>query len=240
MRIMIPISGGLDSTVLLHQALRDTAHNVVAVHYREDYNARFLEWRDRHVTATTAIMAWLTDNIRAFEFRNIPIRTTQYDGAVLESGDWRAHRYATHGLATSMVAPDEVWIGLTTWNVLGIHGSSGGILAAFAPSVTVRTPFRTDGLGLFSVRKLIHDSLWPFVVKCDASEGDDCGNCNKCRIYRFYDTYCDGETADVVKRVDQRIARLALNGEDPRRERHVTLDRTDWQEWIDAGADPEE
>ena len=236
MRVMIPVSGGLDSTVLLHETLRNTRHEVVALYYTEDYSGTFAALDPVQREAAAAVVAWLKANVRAFTFEVVPVRKVNANNGRL-AADWRSRRYASHGYHARERDVAQVWLGLTTWNQGREKPGAVAIYRAYTGARLV-TPFRREGLGRCSVRRRIDPELWPLIVKCHM--GGACGSCTTCRFYNFYDFYCPTLSADELKAMDQRLARLAKLGDDSRWHRYKILQRDDWGSWIRAGADPDQ
>lgn len=137
MRIMIPASGGLDSTLLLWETLTETTHDVVAVHYPEDNSVHYPDellpddFPARSLTAFEATCAWMKERGRDFgsyvvdvvrhdaaghpydRWARMPVRPGFEETAPLY---WFRCRYASHGHHARRLEADECHLGLHTWN----------------------------------------------------------------------------------------------------------------------------
>ena len=118
MKIMLPTSGGLDSSVLLHEVLTTTDHEVVAVHYAENWTGALAQGADAGSRSLPGMIRWLTENGRPFEFREGVLKHESAAGfryAPTHDSYWRLCRYATHGYNARELGVDEAWLALTTW-----------------------------------------------------------------------------------------------------------------------------
>ena len=230
MKIMIPASGGLDSTVMLAETLRNTSHEVVAVFYDEDY---LFDDTTAQRTAFDAVTAWLASNVRALEVR---IGETKYGrpsglpydraeempflpgGTNISKTFWLCCRYASHGHNATAIGSDEVWLSLTTNNrrhstYPGWGAKAMRAYSDWAGDIPLRTPWiekRADGnvygRGRIENRRAIDPALYDLVhvdsMKADVLEAFE----------TFYNEFCRNATDAQIAVIAERIERRACFG----------------------------
>ena len=244
--------------MLLYDALQDTAHDVVACHYREDYNPTFRKLSAMGTLALGQVVPWLKSNAREFTFEAVAPRKADAKGvkfdkdaldkvragfAEVRGYHWMRCRYATHGHEAQRSAPDELWTGLTTWNREAawlLHGDA--IYQAFTTK-PMKRPFRDGNLGRLSIIRKLPAALRPMIVKCYTGGGADC-ECSNCLSYRFYDAICADLNAATILKLERRLEQLGKFGRsaataDPVTYRRAAFDdliRPDqdakWKAWL--------
>ena len=262
MKVMIPVSGGLDSTALLHHALTTTEHDIFAVHYMENYNAAFIRVQQKLRIGITSIVASLKASGRDFDFRVVPVRTGDSTGQKFSlseatqvlaesvhsrSAYWIRARNATHGYYASVIQPAEVWSASNLWNVgTGITLIADEVFREYVNDIRLVWPWKDAGLGRFSLMRRLNATLEPLVVKCSNGLNDDCGTCGTCRTWAFYRSVCASRTVAELKAIDRRIRRLMDESStdaaslSPTQVRYQVLaDEAEWVTWLTAGADPQ-
>ncbi len=238
MKIMIPASGGLDSTTLLWETLSRGTDDVVAVHYREDYAPEFLanDFAHRSRTAFDAVAEWLSDNLRPFETRSGPVRRADSRGIPFDPDQltpiregflvqarryWHRCRYATHGYYAHQVRADEIHLALTTWNRR--RGASWlnteRVDIADYSDAALREPWLARSQnGVFSGRSRLGNlralpaELHALTICCNRLSDAACGTCGPCTAKRFYDAICADLDADGLAQVEARIEERAQFG----------------------------
>lgn len=132
-RIMIPMGGGLDSAVLLAEALAKTDHDIVAGHIREvDAPVMPADLREREREAAFRVVDWCSRNIRPVagfeEGRTVDRRgggETLSEDVMLPIRDGYAQevvflptgaKWLSIGALADRVRPDAVWGGWHSWN----------------------------------------------------------------------------------------------------------------------------
>ena len=239
MKIMIPASGGLDSTVLLWKTLRETDHDVIAVHFDDaPYMAAF-----PGVTGKTArdaiktICAWLRSEVRDVTLDHAATVRVDPGGnpfpseprpvrpgfASRSSQEWLYCRYASMGAAAKRLGVDQTWVGLTTWN-LG-RGNDWRVDAnntykAYAGEIPLVRPFLTEakagnawpaGRSRLRNRREIPSSLLALVAGCRKGS-PPCGTCYWCVIDDFYKTHCADLSDANLLLVEKHIEKIACVG----------------------------
>ena len=267
MKVMIPFSGGLDSTVLLNYALTETTHKVVAVYYGEDYNKWFTLIESRLRDQATKIATYLQDKVRPFEFRIGELKYEDVNGVqfprreyiTLAPGFAKTRptyylrcRAATHGHNASLVRPDVVWTAACTWNrrrkpLSAPNRTIAGVYQAYTDIPLVRW-WTKIGYGRLAVRRLLPDSLRQFLIMCAVGTSVACGECRLCKLEVFYNALCADLSIDTILKVEQRVERLGMFGRYQSLADPATYDRLQfwklfddidaWREWLLAGADP--
>ena len=262
MKIMIPASGGLDSTVLLHETLRDTSHDVVAVNYAEDYLDPGQLPAQR--AAFDGVVSWLKANVREFDIETGVVKYQRKSGMLYDPSEmmhhfsprdkqrtktyWMKCRCASHGHNAARLGVDEVWLGLTTWNLNYIgypHLRRLMDLAYedYAGSIPLRSPWvelRADGNIYGRGRLEIRHALAPQLVEIVSPDSTPSETFDA-----FYDAICAGRTLQEVQEVEEQIEWLASIGRhfskaDPRTYRHnhhktVIAELDTWKAWDAAG-----
>ena len=269
MHIDIPVSGGLDSTVLWYEALRDTDHRITAIHYREDYNPTFQQAQQRSLDAVNAVAAWLRSEVRDFDLVFGDVVKADINGVEYDSAEqisiktdsvepkaeiyWLRCRYSTHGFHATRLGVDQVWLGLNLWNgrlikQLDRKSSLAGRDGAYAQYSTIPlvTPFDDPPRGRFSLMRSLPSALLPLIVTCHRGSPDTCAEatgrpCVLCRARLFYESVCAGVPDEKVRALDVRLRRLSDSALNPRVARYALLrDQMEWVSWLAAGGNPEE
>ena len=238
MKVMIPASGGLDSTTLLWEVLTTTAHEVVAVHYDEGWlPVRFPEREARAEEAFDAVCAWLRSEAREFETRRGPAVDTDSSGAPLPDGErpvrpgfaqtepvsWHYEIFATHGHYAGETGADEAWVALNTWNrrrdTAWLDIEREVFLDRAGPGPELRYPWLAFRSGVWRGRsrlgnlRRIPAELHALTARCYRDGGPgDCGACISCRARAFHDRWCRGLDDAAFAAVEERIEELACFG----------------------------
>lgn len=146
-RIVIPFSGGVNSTYALWRWLSHTSDDIVAVYAEETWQDQLVEQgrEERERVAADAIAAWLSDNVRNFTYevtqwpfdytaKQAPIRegfAATVDIGILEP------RYAGYKSLVDEHTPDGIVLGVCLENTAtDNHDNLRGI-------------FETDGVDVF-------------------------------------------------------------------------------------------
>ncbi len=238
MKLMIPASGGLDSTLLLYEALTTTAHDVVAVHYDEGWLAVRDPRREALAAeAFDAIAAWLRREAR--EFRTLYGPTVEIDSssapfpnaerpvrpgfAETERTGWHHEIFATHGHYAGETGADEAWVALNTWNRRRDTAWLGIERVAFrdraGPGRALRYPWLAFRNGVWTGRsrlgnlRRIPAELHALTTRCYRDGGPgDCGACLSCLARVFHDRWCRSLDDVGLARIEERIEELAYFG----------------------------
>lgn len=262
MRVLIPASGGLDSTTLLWETLTGTAHEVVAVHYDESWLP--VRVPDREAAAAAAfgrIVDWLRRETRDFE----AVR-----GSVAEAGprppepvpvregsrqtydmSWQRTYWRTIAGSARALDAAEAWIAFNTWNRRRppLWPREEAIWAELA-DVAFRLPWldRTGDIWTGRSRlgnlRRIPAGLHALTVRCNNLLQGECQACVPCRARAFHKAHCRDLDEAAFARVEERIEELAHFGRhvataDLRTYDHGLLnavlnDIDEWPAWFEA------
>ena len=237
MKIMISVSGGLDSTVLLYETLRDTDHEITALHVEEDYFIGIPDNVRIENASCRRIVAYLKANVREFDFVSRPPVKHTSDGRPFSQEEtnpvrpgflqrrntyWIKCRNASLGRYTDELKPDQTLVGLTAWDM--VDWISIGEAAYYDYTDIPRSiPWvrksvsggrvRYLGPGRFQIMKRLPEALRPMIVSCSApAKGVVCGFCKICVDWNFYDEHCRTATVERVEKIEDRLARLGFHG----------------------------
>ena len=237
MRIMIPASGGLDSTTLLWETLANTGHEVVAVHLDETWlPARSAA---RETVARRAFdddVAWLRRETREFRAEAGRVVTADSAGEPYPAGDvpvragfdfrvdrrWHRRIFASFGWNAANVGAEEAHIALNTWNrrrgrewltteQADFRDHAGGEIA-------MRFPWLADSGGVWSGRsrlgnlRRIPAALHALTMQCQTGGAGGCDRCVSCVSRAFHDAVCAGLDDAAFARVEARIEEKAHFG----------------------------
>ena len=161
MRLAVPVSGGLDSAILLAETLASTPHEVLCVHVSEQdaHGAAVPGWeRDRE--GARRVVEWCGANIRPVAaFVEAPLVARYGDGRGVPEDLELAYRHpdapyrhpyyvsgliwCSIGAELDRLRPDEAWMGTQAWNFRGRAGQGLPAYEALRSqtSVPVRHPF---------------------------------------------------------------------------------------------------
>ena len=271
MKIMIPASGGLDSTVMLWETLTETAHDVVAVRFPRDFGLTpdAQAKQDRELSGYRAVCAWLQDHARAFRAVEVPSISTAPDGIPFDRAEqlpirpgftatlpvhWMRCFYASIGAAADALAPDQVWLSLTTWNLRRGGNWPGATGIATPPDYAARTtiPLLTpwvvrspqgvrSGRGRFGLARRLPAALRERITRCGEANAP-CGTCRTCLGWDFCRLVCADLPAEDLIRVEERLELVGCYGRfahlaDPQTYSMRALydhmaDTDEWRQWI--------
>ena len=123
MKVLIPMSGGFDSTYLLWKTLEETDHEVHVIHVELDTSSRRVIPENR---ASVAIEKWMKNNCRPIE--------SWVNGSV--TIDWQSDGLLDYVLLAPVILSrvmgimdvDEIWFGAHTeeYELYELNGFSGG------------------------------------------------------------------------------------------------------------------
>lgn len=236
MRVMIPASGGLDSTTLLWEVLTGTGHEVVAVHFDESWGASPSAERERAArSAFDEVAAWLRREARDFEARSGRVVTASAAGepfpeapAPIRPGfvqqdapRWHYRIFASIGANATDTGADEAWVGLNTWNRRRDPAWAGierAVFADYAPAAALRFPWLAERDGVWTGRsrlgnlRRIPAALHSLTTHCYVLGDGACGRCLSCLARAFHDTFCRDLDEAGLARVEERIEELASFG----------------------------
>lgn len=148
MKIVIPFSGGVNSTHTLHRWLTETDHEIIAAYSEEEWLSAVTAdpWRgSREKTAAQNMVDWLKSNVRDFTFevvqwptsyveKRVPIRdgfTATVNIGILEP------RYAGYKSLIDRHTPDGIVVGISLENT------------ATDSYERLRGVFETDGVDVY-------------------------------------------------------------------------------------------
>ncbi|MYE03182.1 MAG: hypothetical protein F4Y03_18290 [Alphaproteobacteria bacterium] len=241
MKLAIPLSGGLDSAVLLSETLRDTDHDVAVIHVAErDIHGRGVAGWERNVEAMRKVVEWCGREIRPVAaVLEAPLVDRMGHGGPIPDDLEIAYRHpdsphthrmytnctvhASIGAAVERLRPDEVWMGMHSWN---FRGGGGTVAAALEAQIgysntPIRHPFLTHDLtpgkwwgpGRMAQYRRLPEALVPFVFGCRSpQDGARCGRCDACATEPFYRTFCAGASDAELARIEDLIEREAMMG----------------------------
>ena len=237
MRIMIPTSGGVDSTVLLRDSLTHTNHTIIAVHYEEDYSEWFKTIKEIQRESFNRVIAHLKKRHRPFEVYIRPTVNAGVDGLLFdkeESHPARAGfkdkrnfhflrcRAATHATAALALQADEVRIPLTSldWR----YGSSWWhkYLEEFHNKIDIPLTLPwgepppsmhvVSEKGRMQAMRELGQDLQKLVLSCYTPDRGERCTCVGCLQWKFYKEFCEGRSLEEVRDIDDELSRRAQYG----------------------------
>ena len=241
MKIAIPVSGGLDSAVLLAETLRNTDHKVAVVHVAErnvrdrggsawerDIEAmrKIVEWCEREIRPVVAVIEAplvnrtglggpIRDDLEvSYRDPDAPFKHAMYVNSLV---------YASVGSAIDRLHPDEAWLGMHNWNYRGGASAPGMSLNSLAghTDVRIRSPFMTHsvspgewwGPGRMAQYRRLPKPLVPVVFGCRSPvDGERCGKCDACATEPFYERFCATVDETELARIEALIERDGMLG----------------------------
>lgn len=236
MHVMIPASGGLDSSVLLMEVLRDTDHEVTAVYLPEDYNDFFRRIEPASRAAFDRVIDRLKGEHRSFGAEIGEVVRVRKDGTAFALDEtvpvrsgfarrstlYRARcRAASHAHNAERLKADEVWMAWSAWDCrYGLDTMWPEWEREFR-AYTARPwqwGFGRPGTpGMPGRVEVAHRAgeLGDLILSCyfRSDDGEPCGYCNLCRFWRFHRELCAGLTLAQARQIDREIAKRCHFGE---------------------------
>ena len=225
MKILVALSGGADSTALLYNLLRETEHEVVAIHIAEGKNEIMRSWIPLKRAAADAVSSWLRVNVRDFDLRFVDA-VTEYGNGDPIPDIMEAHgegfektknrytdrcRYATYGRVARELEVDEVRTGKTTWRHKPSKRSAARNWTVAADTyltytnIPLRLPWLESQMGKLQVyrtmpaplRLLANDCLYP----------GSCSGCAHCLPAAFYKNVCLDLSDEQLAKLEEHLER---------------------------------
>lgn len=214
MKILIPVSGGVNSVYSMHQFLKKTNHEIVALHFTEGYkNAK----NERPVF--DAVCDWLESNVRNFArvYVKLPTITRMADMSHMDMRPVRsgftknmnygviAARYECYVTQIASTKAEAIAIGISVENTASdrhptmIEQVYDTGAAVYLPSISVTDAVAADVnydtlasqmSGRFEQLEALPAELRALIKSCDLNT---CTNpdCLRCAYQRGYNKYVD-------------------------------------------------
>ena len=231
MKIVIGFSGGLDSTVLLYETLRDTDHDITTVHISETV---FSEYGPPMRQAHDEIVRYLQKNVREFTSIVAPETTNSVDMPLDEDEllpyltgseqkfhvhPWRVRR-ASLARATSRLRADEFWWAHNAWDLRwGVETYDradttwNDIIAMATRRPWWDLEYKENIPGYFQIMRRLPAELRHTVERCHRSQtpgactpGDECF---LCLAWNFYHNHCEVLADDELDTAEKELQRRA-------------------------------
>ena len=240
MRSLLGFSGGIESTVMALEKLRDTEDEVILVNLNEQrHYPDAIERGKIEAACTKACAKWYADNIRpAAEVRydELPVlgpaaEREEPDAEIMQPvrkgyaqktdiyivwGKEKLHALAAHAEA---VQADEVLTGMCLWDTC--HDFQETIWVPYFKALTdipIRHPYYTahadgtySGVGRFELQSRIPEDLLALTVKCHQDEPPT-DACWRCELDAYYREHCAGKTLEEIRAVDDALHRKYFLG----------------------------
>ena len=211
-KVLIPASGGVNSAFSLHQFLSETDHEIIAVHFTEEYFN--VDERQDFITVSD----WLIENVRSFERHYVRLPKVERDERPIRAGfknmcsyseiDSRYAEFVTQirkhtvdavvsGYSVENTSTDRIPLMLyDTWQ------SEEGV-KVFLSSISITEAISFENnidilaaqmSGRFEQFEALPAALQPLIKSCDLTTCTDAW-CLRCAYQRGYEKFlADGKT----------------------------------------------
>ena len=224
MRILVSCGGGVDSTALSLQLLRETTDEIIMMYIYEP------EWRldvpdsvayvNKEERCFFECVTWLRANVRPVTAMSVhavhEYQRTDPFGVVRRGFTQKCpifggkNLFATYAKYANELNVDQLSVAMTTWDLYGDHHSLYWMpIYQARTNVPIVYPFMdkthedSDGLGRFEVQSTLPAELFAKTIQCWTDP--PCGICLRCRLNAYYQEHCIGHSREEIASVDDEL-----------------------------------